>query len=163
MINRLVMLVPLLVVFALIAWRRSRKKPLSVEWLVVLMLMCGYWYALLGVTFLPMLRGEAGVWRIAWSLSAITAWPVKQIVGNALMLAPFAYLLAMLAPRCRHFWPNVGASLAVTLGIECAQLVLGYFGWGRRSFDVLDLLLNLAGALLGYGLFRLTAALIAAK
>jgi glycopeptide antibiotics resistance protein len=82
-------------------------------------------------------------------------WPaVRLLAGNVLVFVPFGALLPVIFPVVRHFWRMALAGLALSASVESGQfavsLLLGY--WYRMS-DVDDLLLNVAGALLGYGLF----------
>lgn len=71
---------------------------------------------------------------------------VKQIGGNLLLGLPFGVLLPVVAPRARGPLRVVVVTAAVMLLVEAAQgiLVTG------RAFDVDDVLLNTAGALIGY-------------
>jgi glycopeptide antibiotics resistance protein len=82
-------------------------------------------------------------------------WPaVRLLAGNVLVFVPFGVLLPAIVPGVRRWWRMALAGLALSASIELGQfavsLLLGY--WYRMS-DVDDLLLNVAGVLLGYGLF----------
>jgi glycopeptide antibiotics resistance protein len=88
-------------------------------------------------------------------------WPaVRLLAGNVFVFVPFGLLLPVIWPRPHRFWRLAFAGLALSASIELGQLAgslsLGY--WYRMS-DVDDLLLNVAGVLLGYGLFTLLRAL----
>ena len=92
--------------------------------------------------YLPLLcrEPESGLFRQA----------VVNLVGNVVMFIP----LGMFLPACvkkSSFWKTLLIGAAVVCLIELLQLVtlLG-------CCDVDDLLLNLVGVGLGYGLFRLT-------
>ncbi|MFD5073916.1 VanZ family protein [Streptomyces sp. NPDC058371] len=71
---------------------------------------------------------------------------VKQIGGNLLLGVPFGVLLPMLAPQTRGVLRVVLLTAGVMLLVE---LVQGAFITGR-AFDVDDVILNTAGALVGY-------------
>jgi len=82
-------------------------------------------------------------------------WPaVRLLAGNVLVFAPFGVLLPAIFPGARRWWRTALAGLALSASVELSQLavslLLGY--WYRMS-DVDDVLLNVAGVLLGYGLF----------
>lgn len=71
---------------------------------------------------------------------------VKQIGGNLLLGVPFGVLVPVLAPRTRGIVRVLLLTATVMLLVELVQgaLVTG------RAFDVDDVILNTAGALVGY-------------
>lgn len=71
---------------------------------------------------------------------------VKQVGGNIALGVPFGLLLPVLAPRTRGLLRVAAVTAAVMLLVELVQgaLITG------RAFDIDDVLLNTAGALLGY-------------
>lgn len=71
---------------------------------------------------------------------------VKQIGGNVLLGVPFGVLVPVVAPRARGLFKVLLLTATVMLLVEFAQgaLITG------RAFDVDDVILNTAGALLGY-------------
>ncbi|MEV7190204.1 VanZ family protein [Streptomyces sp. NPDC093510] len=71
---------------------------------------------------------------------------VKQLGGNILLGVPFGLLLPVVLPRTRGF-VRVGLATAVTMVL--VELAQGAFVTGR-TFDIDDVILNTAGALLGY-------------
>ncbi len=72
---------------------------------------------------------------------------VKNIIGNVLMFVPYGFFIALYADLKKGksaFFLIILASTA----IECTQLMIG------RIFDVDDILLNVAGGMLGFYLYR---------
>ncbi|MFF8594746.1 VanZ family protein [Streptomyces sp. NPDC015220] len=71
---------------------------------------------------------------------------VKQIGGNLLLGVPFGVLVPVVAPRARGLLRVLLLTATVMLLVEFAQgaLITG------RAFDVDDVILNTAGALVGY-------------
>lgn len=71
---------------------------------------------------------------------------VRQIGGNILLGVPFGVLTPVVAPRTRGFLRVLLLTAVVMLLVEFAQgaLITG------RAFDIDDVILNTAGALLGY-------------
>jgi glycopeptide antibiotics resistance protein len=71
---------------------------------------------------------------------------VKQIGGNVLLGVPFGTLVPVVAPRARGLLKVLLLTAVVMLLVEFAQgaLVTG------RAFDIDDVILNTAGALLGH-------------
>lgn len=79
---------------------------------------------------------------------------IRQHGGNFLLLVPFALIGPALWPRLRAWrWAlaiGVGASVLIELGQLAISTSVGYY---YRSTDIDDVILNTAGALLGYALF----------
>lgn len=73
---------------------------------------------------------------------------VKQIGGNVLLGVPFGVLLPVVWPRARGLVRVTVVTAVVMVLVETAQglLVEG------RAFDIDDVILNTAGAILGYAL-----------
>lgn len=71
---------------------------------------------------------------------------LRQLGGNVLLGVPFGILLPVMAPQTRGLLRSAGATALVMLLVELVQgtLVTG------RAFDIDDILLNTAGAALGY-------------
>lgn len=93
---------------------------------------------------------ESDLGRVAW----------QNLIGNALLLLPLG-ALGPLAWRKLDGWGRiVGAGLAISLGIETLQFAKRFFDvlGTTRSVDVDDVLLNTAGALVGYAGLRLVRA-----
>jgi glycopeptide antibiotics resistance protein len=74
----------------------------------------------------------------------------KQVLGNAVMLLPLGIFIPLLWPRLSNFFIVFFICLGVTVGIELMQLITNY-----RSSDIDDVILNTAGAVVGYILFAL--------
>ncbi|MFJ4030998.1 VanZ family protein [Streptomyces griseoluteus] len=71
---------------------------------------------------------------------------LKQIGGNVLLGVPFGVLVPVLAPRARGVLQVLFLTALVMLMVELTQgaLITG------RAFDIDDVILNTAGALLGW-------------
>jgi len=76
---------------------------------------------------------------------------VINLVGNVVMFVPLGAFLPAIWPGLRRFWKTLPLSALVICCVEVLQLVLLV-----GSCDVDDLILNLAGVWLGYGIFRIT-------
>jgi glycopeptide antibiotics resistance protein len=74
--------------------------------------------------------------------------------GNLLLLMPYTLLGPLLWPTLRRWWKALLLGSGISLGIELGQLVLSLVAGGfYRSVDIDDVILNTAGAMLGYGLY----------
>lgn len=79
---------------------------------------------------------------------------VRQLGGNLLLFAPFTILLPAFWPRCRSWGTALALGVGGSLFIEVVQLLLSLaVGHPYRSVDIDDVILNTAGAALGYALF----------
>jgi glycopeptide antibiotics resistance protein len=84
-------------------------------------------------------------------------WSVarRQLLGNVIMLAPLGVLLPLMSRRMRPAMAVGLAAMIVSLVIESSQyLISKAFGFVYSTADVDDLLLNTAGGLLGWALYR---------
>jgi len=139
------------------AARERRPLPFLVRLLVMAVAftaMVAFAVALARVTLEPSPASEAlthSNLRPGRSLRAYLDQPalrdaVKQVGGNVLLGVPFGVLLPVLAPATRGIIRVLVLTAAVMLLVELVQgaLITG------RAFDIDDVILNTAGALLGY-------------
>lgn len=90
--------------------------------------------------FLRVLSGEPSAYYLQLA--------VVNLLGNVVMFIPMGFLLPMVWPSLGKWWRTWLVTLAIMLCVELTQLVSL-----RGSCDVDDLILNLAGAAVGYGCF----------
>ena len=84
---------------------------------------------------------------------AFTRWIVAvNILGNILIFVPIGFLVSVLTPLHHKGWLALAIGLAISLTIEIVQL-----SFVIRVFDVDDLILNSAGAWLGFLAFLLAS------
>lgn len=69
-----------------------------------------------------------------------------QMIGNLVLLLPFGLLGPVAVPWLDRWWRVLIVALALSSAVELAQLWVP-----DRSADVDDVLLNVVGAMLGYG------------
>lgn len=69
-----------------------------------------------------------------------------NVLGNIIIFLPFGYLVGEYV-NPKKIWPILITTLVTSLAIEFVQLQIG------RSFDIDDIILNVAGGLLGYLLY----------
>jgi glycopeptide antibiotics resistance protein len=90
-------------------------------------------------TVIPYLRGEPSV-----NIS------IRNLAGNILAFSPLGFLLPLLIQKMNKMTSIFLASLGVSLLIEVIQVLLC---WGSGDID--DLILNVFGAILGFGVYYL--------
>lgn len=79
---------------------------------------------------------------------------VRVFGGNLLLLAPFTLLGPALWPRLRAWRWALALGVGISASIELLQLALcALLQHPYRSVDIDDVIVNTAGALLGYALF----------
>ncbi len=78
------------------------------------------------------------------------------VIGNLIAFIPLGVLAPLLIHQLRSLRRVIAVGLAASLAIESSQLALSVlYGFAWKSFDVDDLLLNAAGAGVGYVIFVL--------
>ncbi|WP_416982033.1 VanZ family protein [Streptomyces sp. T028] len=135
----------------------ARPLPFPLRLLAMLFafaLMVGFAVVLARLTLEPSPASEAlahSNLRPGRSLRAYLDQPamrdaIRQIGGNLLLGVPFGILVPVLAPKARGVLRVLVLTASVMLLVEFAQgaLVTG------RAFDIDDVILNTAGALVGY-------------
>lgn len=108
----------------------------------------GYWETLCGninlIPFRTIAEYAEGLSKTANGDSVI------NLYGNVIMFVPLGFLLPAVFPKARPFRTCLLTALVTLCAVELIQLVtlLG-------SLDIDDVLLNLAGAVIGYGMWWL--------
>jgi glycopeptide antibiotics resistance protein len=74
---------------------------------------------------------------------------LKNVLGNLILFFPLGCILPLLFKRANHFISSIVYGFLASLLIETMQYTIG-----NRVFDVDDLVLNTAGAILGWIFFR---------
>ena len=171
MVSGIVMWAAWLPVAALLAWLEVRRQAGPWRTLGVLALTTyAFWIA--SVAFFPMpiagmtrMPGDGGIEWLMLNLVPIRglvrviqhqSWEqiVHEHVGNLLLLAPFTLLGPVLWPRLRAWRWALALGVAISASIELLQLALcALLQDPYRSVDIDDVIVNTAGALLGYALF----------
>jgi len=158
----------------LVAWRgEARDLPAGQVAARVLLVLYLAW--IVGATLFPVPlqddggRGLSGALNhpnlvplasIRETLALPGLWPrLRLLGGNVLVFVPLGLLLPIVWPRGRRVSRMVLAALLFSLSIEIGQLAVSLLlGFWYRMSDVDDVLLNVVGVLLGWGLYRLLAA-----
>lgn len=82
-------------------------------------------------------------------------WALRNILGNIIPFMPFGFLLSMVYNKINSFFKCFVSSILFILFVELFQLFTK-----TGSFDVDDIILNLAGSLCGYLMFLLSKSLL---
>ena len=144
-------------------WRRVALRVLFVAYVAWIVAMTLFPVPLVGPGPLEMVLSRLNrpnvvpFQTIAQTLQLASAWQRWRLsLGNVLVFVPFGLLGPALSARVRS-WPRaLLAGLLFSGAIELSQLAISLaLGYWYRMPDVDDLLLNVAGVLLGYGLYEL--------
>lgn len=106
---------------------------------------------------------EGVMMMTAYSAGLDISWILwENIAGNVIMFVPLGLMLPLVFPKLRRFGAVAGIVLGATVSIELSQLLLGLvtgypLGFSYRVVDTTDVILNFAGGLIGYGLYRIDA------
>lgn len=79
---------------------------------------------------------------------------IINIIANVLMFSPMGFFLPLLWQRYRKWWKLLLIGTVFSVGIETVQLFVG------RSVDVDDVILNVAGVMLGYAACHVLAGIM---
>ncbi len=75
---------------------------------------------------------------------------VMNLLGNFLLFTPMGVLLPCTFPKLNRFWKVTLCTLGMVIFVEIAQGVLRV-----GSIDIDDVLFNVIGAMIGYGIVKL--------
>ena len=90
-------------------------------------------------------------WGSALTYAGQARLAVVNLVGNIVMFVPLGFLLPKVSARQRKFWRAMATTALIILLVELAQL----FSL-RGICDVDDLILNVLGAAVGYGMYKIS-------
>ena len=76
---------------------------------------------------------------------------LRNLLGNIFLFTPLGFFLPTLFPQLRKSWLSLAAVLIIISCVELTQLVLMV-----GTCDIDDLLLNVLGAAIGCGLYKLS-------
>lgn len=87
--------------------------------------------------------------------NGITATAITQIIGNIAMSVPFGVIVLILF-RIPQLWKKLLIALSFTASIELMQMFIGIsIGNMYRNIDIDDIILNLVGVFIGYGIYAI--------
>lgn len=122
---------------------------------------------ILALTLFP-IPVDAGVWQFSRRFGDVTLVPfrtirtqlafglerseARQLIGNVALFVPLGILLPAAVRTCRRLWVTLVVAAGLSILIESLQALLP-----GHTTDVDDVILNTAGAALGFLAFRLIA------
>ena len=148
----------------IIVWIKQRRINWKRE--TVLLLMYINLAVIIRFTFFPMSRIDGRVQPLIYD--AATAFPFRinlipfvnlfdydskkdlllNVIGNTAMFIPSGIVLPIIYRKLNNFWKVIAAGAMISLCIEIIQLPFRV-----RASDVDDLILNVLGVVIGYGIY----------
>ncbi len=173
-INELVLIPVLVFIFLLIMIYQVRKHRINIAHQAFIFILFAYIYFLVGVTIFPIniFGNNSKIYLNGFGLAvsqanlnplAVGDYGLIQIVGNLLLFVPLGFIGALLYKRFNTLLANTRLCFVTSLMIELIQLMGCYFYLSDWSFDVVDIILNTLGGLIGFVLFRLLRKLLGEK
>ena len=148
--------VPLgVLVLAVLLWRLHRRAALTLPRLLVSAVVALYVAGVVANSLFPVFIGKDGVdpWWLTLNLVPLVDTDVVDMLENVAVFVPLGVLLPLVA-RAASFPRVLLWGFLLSLAIEVLQLVNSIVSNGGHASDVNDLLANVLGAAVGYGVFR---------
>ena len=143
-----------------------RQKHIDWKREAVLLLMYINLAVIIRFTFFPMSRVNGRIQPLIFDAS--TAFPFRvnlipfvnlfdydskrdlllNVIGNTAMFIPSGIVLPVIYPKLNSFWKVLAVGALISLCIEIIQLP-----FSARATDVDDLILNVLGVAIGYGIY----------
>lgn len=145
------------VLLVALLWTLRRRGLLTVPRSAVAVVLCVYAAGIVANTVFPIYLDAPASdrrWRDYLVLSPLEHYEVADAVMNVLVFVPVGLLVPLILGRA-SWWRVIVVSGALSLTIEATQLVTATSLGGGHVADIHDLLSNVAGGLLGYGIFGL--------
>jgi glycopeptide antibiotics resistance protein len=144
------------VVFAALAWSLSRRGRLSWPRVAVALALCVYAAGVVANAVFPVFLDKpvaSTPWSSHLAVVPFEDYELADAVMNIVVFVPVGILVPLLLARI-SWWRAVAAAAAFSLAIEVTQYVTAHLLGGGHIADVNDLIFNVLGGAVGFGLFR---------
>ena len=141
-------------IFVTLLWHLRRHDRLSAPRAAVALALCVYAAGVVANTVFPIFLDKPArnaPWTASVNVVPIVGYEVADAVMNTVVFVPLGMLVPLLVARSSS-WRVLATAAAFSLTIEVSQLVTARFLGGGHVADVNDLIFNVAGAALGFGL-----------
>ena len=170
LLNSILVFFPIFVGFILfISWKLVKKQSINWFKIILFALFLIYLYKLSDYTIFPISILNNTIIENSSSygtgymfeknpfklLSTFTYYSAYNVLGNILLLVPYGFFLPLLFKSINNLKHVLVASFIFSLFIETTQLLLNYFYLGNRTFDIMDLIANVLGGMIGFYLFKM--------
>ncbi len=146
-----------ILVFGLLLWRLAVIRLVSPGRVAVAAALAVYAAGIVANTVFPIYANvspRSEPWYSGVVFVPFADYEIGDAVLNALIFVPLSMLLTMVLAR-PTWWKVLIAVTATSLGIELTQLAVQELFGGGHIADASDLVSNVAGGMLGYGLLVL--------
>lgn len=142
------------VVLVALLWVLHRREQLTAPRAAVALVLCVYAAGVVANTVFPIyldMPGGDRPWHASLSTVPLVDYELADALMNIVVFLPVGVLVPLLAAGAS--WRRVlVVGAAFSLAIEVSQYVAAHLFHGGHVADVNDLLFNVVGALLGFGL-----------
>jgi glycopeptide antibiotics resistance protein len=150
------------VIFLTLLWYLHRRGRLSAPRAAVALALCVYAAGVVANTVFPIFLNmpqSVALWKVY--IVPFVDYEVADAVMNILIFTPVGILVPLLLAKA-SWWRVLAVAAAFSLAVELTQLVTDNLLGGGHIADVNDLIFNIVGAVLGFGLFSMLDRLPAA-
>ncbi|MBR1599414.1 MAG: VanZ family protein [Lachnospiraceae bacterium] len=129
---------------------------------VKILFAIAYFWALVSCTLFPILIPPMGINNAYINLNVLKIFEYKEmgillknVIGNVILFVPFAFVLYLISGRILRRVQMFCVSIFLSVFIEFLQYIeniTGLANFTSRATDIDDIILNVVGAMLGYGL-----------
>ncbi|MCW2757024.1 MAG: VanZ family protein [Nocardioidaceae bacterium] len=140
------------VIFVTLLGHLHHRNRLSAPRAAVALALCVYAAGVVANTVFPIYLDKP-VSNTPWKvyIDPFATYEVGDAVTNIVVFVPLGMLVPLLLART-SWWRVSAVAAASSLTIELAQLVSAHFLHGGHVADIHDLIFNVVGAILGFGL-----------
>ena len=146
-----------ILVFGLLLWRLAVIRLVSPARVAVAVALAVYAAGIVANTVFPIYANvspRSEPWYTGVVFVPFADYEIGDAVLNALIFVPLSMLLTMVLAR-PTWWKALIAVTVTSLGIELTQLAVQELFGGGHIADASDLVSNVAGGMLGFGLLAL--------
>lgn len=140
-------------IFLAMLWYLHSRGRLSVPRAAVALALCVYAAGVVANTVFPIYLNKPAFtpqWKVYFE--PLADYGVGDAVKNILVFVPVGIIVSLLLAKA-SWWRVVAVAAAFSLAIELTQFVTDNLLGGGHLADVNDLLFNVTGGVLGFGLF----------
>jgi glycopeptide antibiotics resistance protein len=152
--------VPLaVVVFAVLLWRLHIRRALSLPRAAVAAAIGVYIAGIVGNTIFPIFLTpvpSTEPWTPSLALIPFYDYEIEDAIQNMVVFVPIGILAPLLLTRT-SWWRVLSLAAGVSFAVEGLQVAAQRLFGGGHIADINDFLFNVAGGMLGYGLFVIVA------
>ncbi|MCI9075903.1 MAG: VanZ family protein [Dorea sp.] len=164
LVNAAIIFIPIFIVLVMIRIIKCFRSHINIEKELIIFSFLYYIYKVFDLTVFPIFwfvnrkelpsYGQLLYFEKAPLLlfSNFNYYTLYNVIGNMLLFLPMGFYMGIFIKEY-NMKKNIRIIFLMSLAIECTQLIMSFFYFGNRIFDVNDLLFNTIGGVIGYLLY----------